>query len=153
MKVSVIYLNQEKSLESLWIGKVINEIVVSEKNMIDLEDSSINIVFASEEQVKSLNLEYRRKNFSTDVLAFKYEDNDFNDEEKISGEIVIAEEYIRRQAKEEGVPYNEELARMIIHGFLHILGYDHKNKKDLKNMTEKTENYLSLTRGYWEDMK
>ncbi|MBN1232570.1 MAG: rRNA maturation RNase YbeY [Candidatus Coatesbacteria bacterium] len=140
-------------MESLWIGKVINEIVVSEKNMIDLEDSSINIVFASEEQMKSLNLEYRRKNFSTDVLAFKYEDNDFNDEEKISGEIVIAEEYIRRQAKEEGVPYNEELARMIIHGFLHILGYDHKNKKDLKNMTEKTENYLSLTRGYWEDMK
>lgn len=78
---------------------------------------NINIVFTDNRYIRSLNREYRGINVPTDVLSFKL------DESENSGEIYISGEYVNESYK--GEKFTEEILRLIIHGTLHILGYDH----------------------------
>ena len=80
-------------------------------------DIQINIVLVSASFIKKLNYKFRKKNKPTDVLSFNINDN--------LAEIYICPSFIKKNLN-KGVPFDEELARMIIHGTLHVLGYDHK---------------------------
>lgn len=79
----------------------------------------IDVSLVNDSTIRRLNRRYRKKARPTDVLSFAY------GEEGLLGEIIISEETARRQAKAYGAPYREELRRLVIHGVLHILGYDH----------------------------
>jgi probable rRNA maturation factor len=76
----------------------------------------VNIVFVDLDQIRELNKEYRRIDKATDVLSFNI------DEGNLLGEVYICPEYVKR---EEQIPFQEEILRLIIHGILHLLGYDH----------------------------
>lgn len=100
------------------------------KNIIDL-----SVVFLGKEKIKKLNREYRKKNRPTDVLSFLYDERE--------GEIVICPEEVRRNAKKYGTAFNKELAHVLIHGLLHLLGYDHeKTRKEAQIMEKKEKYYL-----------
>ena len=92
----------------------------------------ISIIFVSEAEIKRLNMEFRKVDEVTDVLSFN-----FNTDELL-GEVYICKKYIQENTQENLL--NEEIVRLIIHGILHLYGYDHKNKfvdrssKDLENM-------------------
>jgi len=97
------------------------------------EIENISIAFVSSDEIKKLNQKYRKKNKPTDVLSFG-KSLDF---ESDTAEIVICPEIV----KENG----DELAKMLIHGILHILGYDHeKTTKEAEEMERKQEKYLSI---------
>ncbi len=81
----------------------------------DYELDSINIVFVRPEYIQELNNRYRQIDAPTDVLSFEIE--------KGSGEIYICPEYVYESFKED--LYEEEILRLVIHGTLHIVGYDH----------------------------
>jgi probable rRNA maturation factor len=99
------------------------------KNKIEL-----SVVFVGQKEIQRLNKKYRKKNRPTDVLSFDYKD---------SGEIVICPQIIKENAKKFGESFNQELARIFIHGLLHILGYDHeKMEKEAEIMEKKQENYF-----------
>jgi probable rRNA maturation factor len=83
---------------------------------------NINIVFVDNRYIRNLNKEYKGMDIPTDVLSFKL------DESKNSGEIYISGEYIKKSYK--GEKFAEEILRLIIHGTLHILGYDHIDSLD-----------------------
>ena len=92
-------------------------------------DRELVIAFLGEKDARKLNLQYRKRDYATDVLSFSSED------EGLLGELVICPAVISRQAKERGVPVREELGYMVLHGFLHLLGYDHeKSKKEASAM-------------------
>lgn len=94
----------------------------------------LSIALVSQTEMKRLNKEYRGKNKATDILSFRYGD---------SGEIVICPEEVRKNAEEFNSTFNEELAKVLIHGTLHLLGYDHeKGGRRAKEMTKKEEYYL-----------
>ncbi len=98
-----------------------------EKKELDL---SIALVCAA--RIKNLNQKYRKKNRPTDVLSFE----DIN-------EIIICPEVVKENAKKFHSTFKKELVRVLIHGILHILGYDHeKGGKDVKIMEEKQNYYL-----------
>ncbi len=111
----------------------------------------VGIVFCKNSFIKKINRQYRNIDEPTDVLAFSMletveEDRQFRDsenEQEILGDIIISTEQAKIQAKEFGVPEHEELARLAIHGILHLLGYDHeKSGKDQKIMFKKQDAYL-----------
>lgn len=80
---------------------------------------SINLVLITDQEIRRLNREFRGKDKSTDVLAFPM------GEDGILGDIAISQETAKKQAQHYGVSYRAELKRLVIHGVLHLLGYDH----------------------------
>lgn len=90
----------------------------------------INIV--SNNKIQEINREYRHKDAVTDVLSFAWQEGDSVDDNL--GQIFISYEQIKKQAREYSVTVKEEFARMLVHGLLHLVGYDHLVEKDEKKM-------------------
>lgn len=94
----------------------------------------VSLHCVGDQQIRSLNRRYRKKDKVTDVLSFPMRTGKFfltdKKTEEDWGDIFICIPQIKRQAKEYGVSYKEELYRMTVHGVLHLLGYDHEAKKD-----------------------
>lgn len=108
-----------------WIKKVVNGWL----RLLD-EKRSVSVVLVGNVKIKKLNRDYRGKNKVTDVLSF----GDLGEKDFL-GEIVICWPQIKRQAKEYRVGEQEELARMLAHGLLHLKGLDHeRSAKDAKKM-------------------
>ena len=100
---------------------------------------AVSISFVSEAKMRALNRQYRKIDRATDVLSFAASEDGAKSikglgAEKDWGDIILAPSYIKRQAKENGVPFNEELARLTAHGMLHLLGFNHATIKDRKKM-------------------
>lgn len=101
---------------------------------------SVNIIFSNDKEIKALNKNYRGKDKATDVLSFNMDSP--VDDDSVFGEIYLSIETASKQAKKLKVSLDEEYLRLICHGLLHLLGYDHKKKKDFKLMMEYEEYYL-----------
>lgn len=101
----------------------------------------INIV--GDKAIKDLNFRYRGKNKVTDVLSFAWQE-DKKVRTKYLGQIYICYPQIERQAKEFKVKPREEFVRMLAHGFLHIIGYDHIKKKEAEKMFKIQEAIVCL---------
>jgi probable rRNA maturation factor len=84
--------------------------------------SIISVSFVTAGAIKKLNSRYRRKNKATDVLSFNM------DEKDLLGDIFICPAVARKNAKEYGVTLEQEIARLFVHGVLHLMGYDHGKK-------------------------
>jgi metalloprotein, YbeY/UPF0054 family len=92
-------------------------------------EKDLVLVFLDKKAAKKLNHEFRGKDYATDVLSF-----DSVDPSSL-GELVMCPEVLIKQAKEHGLSYQHELGYMLIHGVLHLLGYDHEtNEKDAEQM-------------------
>jgi len=85
----------------------------------------VNIILTDDESMADLNLKYRDRKGSTDVLSFPF------DEENFLGEIYISVDRARVQAAQWGVKFESELRRLLAHGLLHLLGYDHQRMEPL----------------------
>lgn len=84
-------------------------------------EGEVSVTLVDDAEIASLNLRYLDREGSTDVIAFTLQ----AEGEPLLGDIYIGYEQALRQATEEGVPIDEELARLAIHGFLHVVGWDH----------------------------
>jgi probable rRNA maturation factor len=82
--------------------------------------AEISVTLLDDDQIRRLNAEYLGKDVPTDVLAFA-----LGDEKAPLGDVYVGFDQARRQAAELGVPVTEELVRLVVHGTLHTLGYDH----------------------------
>jgi probable rRNA maturation factor len=92
---------------------LIKKIIRGEK-----KKGEIDLSFVADKKIHELNKKFRKKDKPTDVLSFNYDG-------KILGDVIISRETTRRNAKKYGVTYNDEVKRLVIHGTLHVLGYDH----------------------------
>lgn len=104
------------------------------KEILKAERASgeVNLRLVNDQEMQELNFKFRRKNRPTDVLSFPM------GEEGILGDIAISYETAKRNANRYGVSYQAEMKRLLVHGVLHLLGYDHGKK-----MREKEEKYLA----------
>ena len=87
--------------------------------------AELSIALVGDREMRPLNSKYRKKKTTTDVLSFFVEDQPMFGA-KILGDVVISVEQARRQAKERGKTLKSEMAALLIHGILHLLGYDHE---------------------------
>lgn len=112
----------------------------------------ISITLTNPENIHKINKEYRNIDKPTDVLSFpmfekqeieeKIQKKDFEFED-ILGDIVISIEQVQNQAEEYGHSFEREFAYMIVHGFYHLMGYDHMEEVDKQIMRKKEENILN----------
>lgn len=96
----------------------------------------VSVVLAGEKEIRNLNKKYRKKDKVTDVLSFDYGD---------SGEVVICLKEIKKNAEKFNNPFKKEIIRVLIHGILHLCGYDHeKSKKEAELMERKENSYFKI---------
>jgi len=130
MIVEVTYLTKEKLLQT-WIKKVASE--TAQKLKIK---KSLSVVVVGEAKIKKINFLYRHKNKSTDVLSFEGEGD-------LLGEIFLCWPIAKKQAKQYGLTLKEEIARLAIHGILHLSGFDHeKGGAEAKKMFDLQDKLL-----------
>ena len=102
-----------------------------------------SILFCSDSYIRKLNKEYRGVDASTDVLAFSMHEGKFSKvHPEVLGDVVISLETASRQAKRYRYSLNKETILLVIHGILHLLGYDHLKKKDKEKMRKKETQIL-----------
>jgi probable rRNA maturation factor len=100
--------------------------------------AAVNIIFVDDSRMIDLNKYYLRHNYPTDVLSFPLSD----DKHALEGEVYVNLDQARRQAHGLGLMLKEEASRLVIHGALHLLGYDDSTAHDKKRMTQKEDHYL-----------
>jgi len=103
------------------------------------EMGEINFVFCTDEELLDINVEFLQHDAFTDIITF-----DYSTEGHISGEIFISHDRVVANATRMQIPVVEEFHRIIIHGVLHLLGYNDKSTIEKSIMTSKEEYYLSL---------
>lgn len=104
-----------------------------------------NVILVDEEKIHELNKEYRGIDRPTDVITFALEDNEdvVYEDFRLLGDIYICCEKVYSQAEEYGHSVLRELSFLTIHGFLHLLGYDHMTKEDERVMFKRQEEILN----------
>jgi probable rRNA maturation factor len=107
-----------------------------------------SIVLVDDEQIHKLNKTYRHKDRPTDVLAFAMQEGEFAElSPELLGDVVVSVPTAAKQALEEGRPLLEEVTMLVVHGILHLLGWDHDTvRKDLA-MRKETERLCRIARG------
>ena len=132
------------------IEKVITECYKQEN--IENTKLIVTITLTTPENIQEINKEYRNIDRTTDVLSFPmFEKQELEEKIKkqefqytdILGDIIISVDKVREQAKEYGHSFERELSYMIVHGFYHLMGYDHIKEEDKKMMRPKEEEVLS----------
>lgn len=132
MKVNMINdsgMDVSEDLLNKWIKGIAAEL--TKKKVLSSEKKSleVSLVFLNENDAKKLNWNYRCKDYPTDILSFN------SDDPTSMGELVLCPQVISRQAKEHGLSLDDELGYIVLHGVLHLLGYDHeKNKVEEERM-------------------
>ena len=130
-----------------WTGKIdrVAEICLQEEE-IDPK-AEIGLMFVDNEQIQEMNRTYRDKDSATDVLSFPmYEaDEAIDDEDEILlGDIVISLERAAEQAEEYGHSLEREVMYLLVHGLLHLAGYDHMEDDEKKEMRQREEELLTV---------
>jgi probable rRNA maturation factor len=94
---------------------------------LKLPDAELSVVFIGDRAMRTLNRQYRGKDRTTDVLSFSLREGRFGGvQPNLLGDIVISVPTARKQAVAAGLSMQEELERLLIHGLLHLAGYDHE---------------------------
>jgi len=97
------------------------------------KESTATIAFVSDKRIRELNRQFRRVDKATDVLSFPADDPDESD----LGDIAVSVDTAATQAKENGLKLDEEIAQLILHGLLHLSGYDHETDNGEMNRLER----------------
>lgn len=100
------------------------------------ENVEVSVSFVGDEEIRDLNRDYRGVDKSTDVLSFPMDD-EFIIDNRILGDVIINTRRVMEQAKELGHSNERELSYLTVHSILHLLGYDHMEDEDKKEMRER----------------
>ena len=110
----------------------------------DVNNGVVNIIIVDNKRIREINKEYRKIDKETDVISFALEDDDTFIELpiRVLGDIYISIDRVKLQAKDYGHSEKREICFLVVHGILHLLGYDHMNTSDEKVMFSKQDKIL-----------
>lgn len=111
--------------------------LVAESEIRKLGD--INIIFCSDNYILDINHRFLSHDYFTDIITFDYCEGD-----KLSGDLFISVDSVKENSIQYGTEFNDELNRVMVHGILHLIGYDDHTKAQQKQMRQKEDYYLSL---------
>jgi len=133
--------NTDKDIEEI---KKLEEYLKFVVKKLDIEKAIFNIIFVSNEEIHNINREYRNTDRVTDVISFALEDNKdiVYEDFRLLGDIYIAIDVAYDQAIEYNHSREREVCFLATHGILHLLGYDHMNEEEEKEMFSLQEKLL-----------
>lgn len=120
-----------KSLNNRWLKFVVS----SEVRRL----GAVNIIFCSDNYLLDVNVKYLHHDYFTDIITFDYCEGNV-----LSGDLFISVDSVRENASFFGVDFTDELNRVMVHGILHLIGYDDHTEEEQKVMRSKEDYYLSL---------
>ena len=120
-----------KRLTSKWL----KEVAASEAKKL----GPVSVIFCSDNYLLDVNIKYLGHDYYTDIITFDYCEGDV-----LSGDLFISVDSVRENASFYGVEFDTELNRVIVHGLLHLIGYDDHSEEDIAMMRSKENYYLSL---------
>ncbi|MDD3171000.1 MAG: rRNA maturation RNase YbeY [Bacilli bacterium] len=132
MKIN-LFLNYKEEIKFDY-KKIISDI---EKGIKD--EKEISLILVDLEEIKTINLQYRGLDYPTDVISFEEEDNE---DELYLGDIFVCIDKVYMQAESYNHSNEREFAFLVVHGILHLSGYDHMNDEEEKKMFDKQEEIL-----------
>ncbi len=147
-----IISNDEHELLTSAQRELVEAILVHAAKEEDVEEpSELSVTFLTNDLIQEINRDWRGKDAPTDVISFAFDEMgedemDFllgEDEPRLLGDLVISVERCREQAADYGHSFERELGFLAIHGFLHLLGYDHMTPEDEAEMTARQEEVLA----------
>ena len=125
------FVFRQKTLTRKWLK------LVAESEICRIGD--ISVIFCSDNYILDINQKYLGHDYFTDIITFDYREGD-----RLSGDLFISVDSVRENSIEFGTSFYDELNRVIVHGLLHIIGYDDHTDEDIKVMRSKENYYLSL---------
>lgn len=132
------YFNQDIKFEfkpKLLTNRWLKMVAESEIRKI----SDINVIFCSDNYILDVNMKYLQHDYFTDIITFDYCEGD-----RLSGDLFISIDSVRENSQFYGTSFADELNRVIVHGVLHLIGYDDHSEADIATMRAKEDYYLSL---------
>lgn len=120
-------------LDQDFAGRQIKQLINEEKK----ETGDISVIFCSDRYLLEMNKKHLNHDYFTDIITFNYVEDDV-----ISGDLFISADRIRENAGKFNVTFLEELYRVILHGILHLVGYNDKTSEEKKVMKDKENYYL-----------
>ena len=141
-KIEIFNQTEEEVKELETVEKVLYSALEKEH----MENTSVNLIIVDNNYIHELNKNYRHIDRETDVITFALEDEDtviIPDEERILGDVYISLDKAIAQADEYGHSFLREICFLAVHGFYHLLGYDHMTEDDEKVMFAKQEEVLN----------
>ena len=100
---------------------------------------AVNIIFFSDNYILDVNMRYLQHDYFTDIITFDYCEKDI-----LSGDLFISIDSVRENALFYGVPFADELDRVMVHGLLHLIGYDDHTEEQIREMRAKEDYYLQM---------
>ncbi len=148
--MSVFLANEQAEEVDAVALRHLAEVVLAEEGYPS--ESEVTLLLVSDDEIADYNERFLDRAGPTDVLAFPVEsltvgtvpDTDPDGPPLMIGDILISPAYVRRQARELGVSYQDEMALMVAHGMLHLLGYDHEDDDEAAHMERRESELLSL---------
>ncbi|MGA2782117.1 MAG: rRNA maturation RNase YbeY [Smithella sp.] len=125
-------------------------IVLKILKILDCADKEISLSFVDDENIKQLNKQYLERDKATNVISFSLREGEYsNINPQILGDIIISVETAQRDAIKGNLTVTQELEFLIIHGILHLLGYNHENttKKETNKMRQKEKDLFNAING------
>ena len=125
--------------------ETVEKVLLKASEKEKLENTSFNLIIVDNDYIHELNKNYRNIDRETDVITFALEDDDsmvLPDDIRVLGDIYISVDKARSQAEEYGHSFLREICFLAVHGFYHLLGYDHMTPEDEKIMFKKQEEVL-----------
>lgn len=150
MKLEIINLQKCYPVDKKEVRRIVRNVLKSEK-----QDAELNVVFTGNKQIKEINKTFLGHNYATDVITFAYRDTHREKgktrsgkklslgENIITGEIIISVEMAEKLARKHDCAVEGEVALYLVHGLLHLFGYDDKQHKEAKKMHQREGELLS----------
>ena len=147
--MTVIITNEQDKIEipTDWEQKINEVAAICLREEQIPQEAEVDLLFVDNEAIREMNREYRDKDSATDVLSFPmYEaDEEIDEEEEILfGDIVISLERAQEQCQEYGHSLEREVMYLLVHGLLHLAGYDHMEEEEKKEMRAQEEKLLAV---------
>ncbi len=134
-----------KDIDEEFCRQVVSKVL----SAMDNTEVEVNCIFTDNSTIRTINRDYRNLDYPTDVISFAYRENPFPSiemEQEPLGDMYISLEKASEQASEYKVTLTDELCRLIVHGLLHLLGYEHENVdvEEARQMREAEDRLLDM---------
>ncbi|WP_259338954.1 rRNA maturation RNase YbeY, partial [Staphylococcus shinii] len=134
-------------VQNEWLTQIDELLTFAKKQENIEEEAELSVTFVDKEEIQEINKMYRDKDKVTDVISFALEEDEPEitglDMPRVLGDIIICTDVAKEQANNYGHSFERELGFLALHGFLHLLGYDHMNEQDEKEMFGRQEQILN----------
>jgi len=119
-------------------------------NALGSPEGELSILVVDDSEIKTLNKDYLKRSGPTNVIAFPMKEGDFADiNPQLLGDVVISMETAGREALQSGITAEERFAQLLVHGILHLFGFDHEtSEQDARKMEKKSNELLKLFESY-----